>query len=361
MTDSDTNNIETKTLEAKCHCGSVHFTVNVPVSSLPLLVHLCHCSFCRFSIGAPCVFHTKFPGVAKPDFIAPSSEANIKDYKSGDLSTWKFCATCGAHVASHPAGKNWVFSTSIFTDHSPSNFYIGRHIFSKSNQDGGIAHMLPYVGGRELADINPPEGDPRGELVMAEPEVGQHGEDRLRAQCHCGGVSFTFGRPTEEDRKDDMVNKYISPSDENKWLATFDVCNDCRLVNGNHVVGWTFIPTWICEPSIKPDLKIGTAKTYSSSPGVLRAFCGECGATVFYWTEERRMGSDRGIVDVATGILRAPEGSMAQNWLTWRSRLAHPESGREFDTVFVDALIEGSKKWGLEKCGQESNYSIPQV
>lgn len=360
MAESPVDGVDLKTLEAKCHCGSVHFTIDVPTSTLPLPVRLCHCSICRFNSGSPCVFHTNIPEGVTPKFIAPSTEAAIKDYVTDSIAVWKFCATCGAHIASaHRVTARWAVSTSIFIDHGPSNFRIEKHIFSKSTKDGGIVNMLSHIGGREFIDWNPPDDDPRAKLVEAEPEFSEDGEERLRAQCRCGGVSFTIKRPTQEVKDNDFFKKYISPLDDKKWMATMDICNTCRFVHGTHVVGWTFVPLSLCEPAIKSDLKIGTAKTYSSSPGVLRSFCGECGATVFYWTELRRPGEGQDIVDIATGILRAPEGTMADNWLTWRSRIAHLESGREYDEEFADALNEGSKAWSIAKYGHESTYSIP--
>ncbi|KAI9171688.1 Folylpolyglutamate synthase [Paramyrothecium foliicola] len=339
MATSSAENI--KTLEAKCHCGSVHFTHDVPVSSLPLQVHMCHCSLCRHNTGAPCVFYTPLAPGVKPKFVAPSSEANIQAYVSTSGASWTFCQTCGCHVAYvYPNNGKWALSSSIFTDHGSENFRIYKHVYSKSTKDGGIAAMLTHMGGRELLDWNPPDDDPSAAIEESPPEFDQNGEERLRAQCRCGGVSFSFGRPNQEALNDDFLKDFVSPLDNKKWLATWDICNDCRRVDGTHVIGWTFIPLSFCEPGIKSDLKIGTIKTYSSSTGVTRAFCGTCGATVFYGADERRPSERQEIIDVATGILRAPSGSMAEDWLTWRSRLAHYESGTEYDREFAEALDE---------------------
>jgi len=45
---------------------------------------------------------------------------------------------------------------------------------------------------------------------------------------------------------------------------------------------------------------------------VCRSFCSKCGATVAYWCGER---PDE--VDLASGILRGGEGSLAREWLEW--------------------------------------------
>ncbi|KAK7430113.1 hypothetical protein QQZ08_003298 [Neonectria magnoliae] len=355
---SESNGI--KTLEARCLCGSVHFTVDIPKTSLPLRTHLCHCSLCRFSLGSPCVFHTDIPVGITPKFVEPSSDANMTAYLApGSRGGLHFCSICGCHITAIGVEKgNWTVSTSIFTDHDPGNFQIEKHIYSKSVKGGGIAQMLTHIRGRELEVFNPPEDRPDAEVIESEPEVGADGKDRLRAKCHCGGVSFTFPRPTEEVINDSYMSYYVSRTDKSKWHGCFDACKDCRLVNGAHVVGWTFIPLALCEPSIKPDLLIGTAKTYRSSPDVLRSFCGTCGATFFYSVEERRPTDRQQVVDLATGVLRAPEGGMAENWLTWRARIAWLDSGKRFDGEFIEALQEGMNKYVLEKEGKIEDYNI---
>ncbi|KAH6609244.1 hypothetical protein Trco_002590 [Trichoderma cornu-damae] len=348
---------ETKSLEAKCLCGSVHFTIDVPVASLPLPLYICHCSICRFSTGAPCVFHTSLEKGLKPKFIAPSSEKNLTTYfiKGADC-TYDFCSTCGCHIAGVGLDREeWTPSTSIFTDHGPDNFVIKTHVFSDSAKDKGLAQALTHLGERKLPDWNPPKDDPRAKVVESEPEVGEDGQERLRAQCHCGGVSFTIRRPSPEIFEHETLRKFASPIDSTKWLGSYDVCDDCRLSNGTHVAGWTFVPLSYCEPEIKSDLKIGTAKVYPSSPGVQRCFCGTCGATVFYSDDERKLPGPENwhLVDLATGILRAPEGSMAENWLTWRPRLAWADSGKRFDAAFANGLEEGMKKYVVGKVGEE--------
>jgi hypothetical protein len=277
----------------------------------------------------------------------------------GTDSSWTFCSTCGSHIVSVGLKRgNWTVSTSIFSDHGPDNFQIRTHIFSKSVKDEGIAKLLTHIGGREVDVWNPPEDDPRAKLVESEAEVGEDGKDRMRVKCHCGGVSFTFPRPTEEVINDEYMSQYVSHKDKTKWHGCFDHCDHCRLVHGTHLVGWTFIPLALCEPPIKPDLLIGTAKTYRSSPDVLRSFCGTCGATFFYAHEDRRPTDRQQIVDLAIGAMRAPEGLMAESWLTWRARLAWLDSGKRFDKEFTEALQEGMNKYVEELEGKVEDYSI---
>lgn len=281
----------------------------------------------------------------------------------GAKSWWMFCSTCGCHITGIVFGsRDWVVATSIFTDHAPDNFQFVKHIYSRSTGDGGLADILigQNVNGCVLDDWNPPEDDASAELVVPDAEVDERdGQPRLRAQCHCGGVSFTIGRPDGETLAEPLLRPYVSPLDEKKWCATLDACTDCRLLNGTHLIGWAFVPSSALDPPIGSDLVIGTAKTFSSSPGVLRSFCGRCGATVMFATDERPQPGGRRVLDVATGIIQAPGGSMAEDWLTWRTRIAWAGDGEAFDGGFIAALTEGMKQWTVKRYGRELHNDIP--
>jgi hypothetical protein len=356
---------DTKQLEAKCFCGAVHFTLTVALSDLPLPVYICHCSQCRYRSGTLCIFHAPIRTVKPVEFISPSAKENITTYRSpgreAKLDAWQFCSTCGCHVGREsPVGnETWIVSTSMFADHGPDNFYFKQSIYGKSAKDGGLAAMLTHIGGRGLETWDPPDDREDAKIVEAEPEHDNQGAERLRAQCYCGGVSFTLGRPTEEHINNKFHSNYVSPLDKTKWRASVDVCNDCRIVNGTHVASWAFVPLDSCQPPMGKDLKIGTAKTYSSSPGVLRSFCGTCGATVFFSCQERTPTEETMVVDISTGIFRAPEGSMASNWLTWRTRLGNIEYGKPYAPDFFEALEAGMKRWTVERQGGVAEFGIP--
>ena len=348
------------TIEGKCSCGSVHFSFDIPSTEFPLKTHLCHCSICRYSTGAPAIFHKVLPTGCKPKYIGASSEAKLGTYllqRTGSLS--HFCSTCGCHVfCTVPDQDFMVISTSILTFESRKHVQISKHVHSDSVSDGGIACMLSRIGDRQLDVWNPKQEGPSFGVIQPEPEMTHNGKDRLRAECHCKGVSFTLGRPTAEVIEDEFLQGFVSPTDSTKWVACFDVCNDCRLVSGTNVIGWCFVALSSCEPQIGADLEIGTAKIYKSSQGVLRSFCGTCGATVFYSCDDRRKPDGRQAVDIATGILRAPEGPMAQNWLTWRSKIGWFDDGKQYDGEFCEALQQGMNDWSVERYGETTNFPI---
>ncbi|KAK2810665.1 hypothetical protein FQN50_002705 [Emmonsiellopsis sp. PD_5] len=355
---SDPTPTPTKTLTAQCHCKAIHYTLTVPLSLLPLPVHLCHCSICRYTHGAPCVFHAGLPADIKPSWIHPSGPQALTTYQHSADTARRivFCSTCGCQVADITVGdeERWTVSTSIFsTDHNTAdNFVIDKHIFidGDSVPGWGFHHLLPRVAGREMKFY---AGDRTGALLPANRPLAANptsdspatttaqGDDRLHASCHCGGISISFPRPTPDVLADPIYKSRISPLTPRKWIATLDLCSDCRLVSGTHLVPWTFIPLHLLQPAMGPDFAIGTAKTYESSAGVRRAFCGTCGATAFYWCEERPKW-----VDVAIGLVRAPEGVMAEDWVTWRLGVGREYSGEEFDGEFSRAVVEGLEAWG---------------
>lgn len=359
---------ETTTLTAQCYCKAVHFALDVPKSALPLKTHICHCSVCRYTHGTLCIFHAPLPAGVAPRFIAPSSLDALTGYAHAKAKGRRyFCSTCGCHIGDVGINDpNWVISTSIFdASKAEGGFRIGGHVMSKSAKDGGLANWLPSIAGRAMRDWNPSEEDEPEMCAVTEceAETGPDGEERLRARCHCGGVSFTIPRPTPAVAAHEVWKTYLSPVDPGRrWVGCVDLCDDCRLVAGAHVSAWTFVPRSLVMPALGEDLMLGASKTYASSEGVLRSFCGTCGATVFYSCDDRKEkpgGGDDQMLDISVGILRAPEGPLAEEWLTWRTgRAGWMESGKRYDAGLAESLAEGMKAWGNKKYGEALDFAI---
>ncbi|GKT59807.1 DUF636 domain protein [Colletotrichum tofieldiae] len=357
---------EMKVLTAQCYCKDVRFTLTLSTSYLPLKVHLCHCSICRYTHGTLCIFHAPLPPGVAPDFIAPSSLSSLTAYRHATAaSTRYFCSTCSCHIGDVGIDDDdWVISASIFDankDDVPAAWDIRTHVNTASAPGGGLYNWLPRISGVDMKSWNPKESN-KNEIVAPGREVGIDGEDVLRAQCHCGGVAFTISRPNSTMVDDKGYQKWLSPIGSTKWMACVDVCDDCRLQTGAHAVGWAFIPESCLSPQVPEDLGIGTSKTFESSEGVLRSFCGTCGATVMAYFDcggARRHGDGTRLLNVAAGLLRAPEGVLAEKWLTWRTgRLAWGESGMRYDSALTEALLEGLANWGKEMHGETRDFNI---
>ncbi|KAL4937349.1 hypothetical protein BDV06DRAFT_232647 [Aspergillus oleicola] len=345
---------ETKTLTATCHCRSVHFTVSLPISTLPLRTHLCHCSICRTTHGALASFHAPLPLGIEASFLAPSNPKNMTGYKHATAQSTKyFCSICGCHIADRTKGWGeggpWNVSISIFDEIGNGNgnegvWVINEHYFVTGTGNGGFAALLPTIGGRKVKVY---EAQPGGVSFSDASAPLSNACEKLLAQCHCGGISFSISRPKPSFITSPENQGWIHPSDPTKWLALIDVCRDCRLVTGTHVIAWLFVARDHITPLLLDNLLIGTSKAYQSSEGVRRTFCGQCGATVFYSHVSRP-----GIVDVATGILRSKD-VMLGDWAVWRtSRLGYTNDGIEYDRDFTQALSDSLREWGLKTHGE---------
>ncbi|KAF9880206.1 glutathione-dependent formaldehyde-activating enzyme [Colletotrichum karsti] len=346
-----------KTLTAQCYCKSVHFNITVPTSALPLKVHLCHCSTCRYTHGTLSTFHARLPSGVAPSFISPSSLSSLTAYRHATATNTRyFCSTCGCHIGDQGINNDddWVISASIFDankDDVPSVWDIHQHVNTDSAPGGGLYNWLPSIAGKEINVRNPKTPDAKTAAAPAL-ETGEHGEELLRGQCHCGGVSFTISRPSAGVAS---YRDWISPTEPGKWMAGADTCGDCRLQTGAHVTGWAFVPQSCIAPRVPGDLTLGTSKMFQSTEKVSRSFCGVCGASVlaFYSGPERALVDGDRLFNLAVGLLRAPEGVLAEDWLTWRTvKVGWAENGREYDAALVEALAEGTARWG-EKYGDK--------
>lgn len=361
----------TRTLVAQCLCKAVHFTVTVPVVALPLGVHMCHCSVCRTTHGSYTCFHAPLPAGVCPEFVAPSSLAgSTTGYRHpAAAATRYFCKTCGAHIGDDdydsetgetPENAEWRISSSLFAsglhdDGSADQAFTLRTHAMTDSAPSGFHEWLPRLGDRVLAKWNPKPGDafypPATDepYAPAAPEYDAGGREVLRAACHCGGVSFTIARPADVPDLADIAKTSgfrLSAEYPDRWIGCLDGCDDCRLVDGAHVVGWVELPVASISPPVPQDFRLGTLTQHKSSAGALRAFCSVCGATVLFRRTDR---GDSLTIDLATGLLRAPEGVSAHRWIHWREgRLIYHTSAQRYHADFANSLRDGFAAWAAK-------------
>ncbi|KAI2623132.1 DUF636 domain protein [Hypoxylon sp. NC1633] len=348
---------ETQTFAARCHCGNIQFSVTLPTSILPLNAYICSCTLCRYTHGTFGSFHVYLPRGIAPEWT--SSRINVAVYKTpasgpGGHGQRLFCPTCGSHSGHfEPRVAQWVVDTSLFD--APVFYSFTAAVFPRSPRDGGLLSWVPDVGGRSLQLVSVDRDFPPEYRV----QIGKDGAERLRAECCCGGVSFVVPRPSEEVRGDAYMSRYVSPRDPRKWKAFLDFCRDCGRLSSALVVPWVLVPRVVLEPEVPPDLRIGTVKTYMSSDKTTRGFCGRCGATVFLKTKDRSPSEGSEVLNIAMGILRAPEGAKAENWVTWRAgKPAWVDDARMYDPEFVDAVVRGQRQWSLERYGEAPDFDV---
>ncbi|KAK3366179.1 hypothetical protein B0T24DRAFT_723773 [Lasiosphaeria ovina] len=251
------------------------------------------------------------------------------------------------------------------------------HIFVGDTRDGGAACWLRRMNGTAVAaEGNITQrwlgrrGEKSGEVagmdywpplkelpVPASDEDGVPEDDGdVPIRCHCGGVNLVWraGRARREfaaaaaaaagdfegkvegsGARPTQLPWFVDPATY-KSLGSLDGCNSCRRASGADVFNWTFAlvehidfasggSSRFLEDSIAlkvavgaaagaslGDAGLGTLAFYASSPDVQRYFCSRCSATVFYAVDERPE-----MLDVAVGLLRAPDGARAENAVSW--------------------------------------------
>lgn len=365
---------ETKKFAGSCHCGAVRFSVSLPIASLPLRSYFCHCSICRYTQGTYARNSVILPPGIKPDWTGGSMSKEVAEYKiPGCPSSRLFCSTCGSKiggVGEHGTATGgvevkgqWSMMISLFDD---KFWHHCAHAFPKSVPGGGLLDWLLHQG-VAAAGANEEETlwyspDGSDSCIAAEVERAADGTERLRAECHCGGVSFTITRPTQDILDDGYLRRYVSPIDPTKWKALLDLCRDCGRLSGASVMPWMLVPRVAIEPPVPAELgpqPYGTLKTYKSSEPTTRGFCGVCGATVLGATKHRAPTAGQAVLNVAMGLLRAPEGVRAENWVTWRAgKPTWAQDAKMYDEEFTVRLVEGHRRWGFEMYGEAPEFDV---
>ncbi|KAK3995573.1 hypothetical protein QBC44DRAFT_319829 [Cladorrhinum sp. PSN332] len=207
-----------------------------------------------------------------------------------------------------------------------------------------MSELVEQEEGKEGGGYWPPifvQGKEEEERVINDLKAGElPGEVKLG--CRCGGVDLLV-KAGEAQREFEKLAKegrgklpwFVDPV-THKSVGTFDGCDSCRIWSGVEVFNWTFFllkhvgfgdgsegfPTDTAElkaavgegerREVKVDAKFGTLAYYASSPDVQRYFCSRCAACVFYCIDDRP-----DMVDVAVGLLHAPEGARAESIISW--------------------------------------------
>ncbi|KAL2152310.1 hypothetical protein VTH82DRAFT_5494 [Thermothelomyces myriococcoides] len=214
----------------------------------------------------------------------------------------------------------------------PTKIWLGRRYKS---EEVPIGKRWPAI-----EDLLPYEADLKKKTTAAEGDVP--------IRCHCGGVDLVL-RAGEAQRE--FAEKQASGKEElplfvdpvtHKLLGSVDACDSCRTAFGTDVSLWTFAllrhisfaaggdssssspsagfpentsQLWAAVKKKKKegrDPRLGTIAAYASSPDVQRYFCGHCSATLFYAVDQRP-----DMVDVAVGLLYAPDGARAERVISW--------------------------------------------
>lgn len=258
---------------------------------------------------------------------------------------------CGSQCFISTYGKNW-FCVGELIEQSPTSMEnrdawpkdlnrISRHDYVLDTIDGSLTPFLLNLNGRSIPSWSGPADPAHPEIdydlshdaILSLPKKAMEklappgATDYLPAKCYCGGVSLLIKRGNYTSPSATEFSVRSLPSDPTKHLTYLCACRSCRLSTGASLSPWTLVPPSsvfnanfpdrtvtfgysTSEPDTNPGL---TLKHNWSSADTCRSFCGICGATVSYWCAKRPLE-----VDLAVGLFRAEEGSLARRWLEWR-------------------------------------------
>ncbi|KAI0382363.1 Mss4-like protein [Hypomontagnella monticulosa] len=317
-------------LTAECLCKAHTFRTEIPLSKLPLEGNVCHCDSCRHSIGALYVVETTWPQPRESVDIS-----GLERYQFSANITYRFCRTCSTlmfYESQKYPSKLGVFSGSL-KNIDTDVLKLTKHIYVEDTLDGGasIWFRKPNADGKEIPRYRERSEEIPWDWPQASNVVGlaeTHQEQRpIPIWCHCKGIELCFHPPNYDGKLREELPWFIDPRTK-KSLASFDVCDSCRLHFGVDIVNWTFVSlanisslNGSAFPKTTAELKaavdagdsaVGTLAYYQSSDDVQRYFCKVCSASAFYACEDRPE-----ILDLAIGLLEAPGGARAETYLSW--------------------------------------------
>ncbi|WYZ38003.1 hypothetical protein EsH8_II_001509 [Colletotrichum jinshuiense] len=366
-------------LNISCQCKAVSQEVKprAPDSGV-IELHINHSDIDRHATGLLCASY--YP-IQEPQFSKGTTE-----HTAADEWTRYFCSTCGCHVfRSKDLGGQviWELATGVIIESTNDKAdadarFIG-HASVSDTKDGGISVWLSDIGQQPTKDLQQSDPATTRETNGGLPPLSTLvPENALPASCACGTVSFHITRPNDGSyvphsgladllyaacthSEDFMKNpdsiKWWIRADGTKYLAGTCACRSCRLISGFEIQTWAFVPRCNIffhvpgpngEQKTMPldftALPAGILKTHESSPGVLREFCGKCGATVF-WHDIWRPD----VIDVSVGLLRAEEGARAETWLDWWTERCSFEEEAERGRTGEPARIARKLIDGLER------------
>ena len=235
------------------------------------------------------------------------------------------------------------------------------HIFVADTKDGGMSVWLPDA--TPWAERSSEHGGCSSEVISMLQQSPVSAGEKLQAKCHCGGVNFYITRPDIQSEdidspRSDLLVPYESSSSDNpkrikwwirargtKYLAGTCACKSCRLSSGSDVQTWAFVPkSNILQADGRPlDFSMGTLKRYESSEGRYRDFCGTCGATVFWSSNQRNK-----LIDVSVGLFKSHSGARAEDWLEWWTKKVSFEQDAPNKALISD-LKAGLESWASRR------------
>ncbi|UPX20679.1 uncharacterized protein EKO05_0010904 [Ascochyta rabiei] len=254
----------------------------------------------------------------------------------------------------------------------PTPIKFNHQIFVGDTIDGGASAWLQYPNpdsfecksfkfetkDDSLGGAVPQDWSSVDKLAGHEKETG----DKLSVRCKCNGVDLILQREDYSGLKKEELPWNVDP-ETLKLLTILCGCDSCRLQGGTDVWFWTYVEMKhllaarhdVPFPKSSYELKsfidkkdplIGSLAYYASSTRVLRFFCSTCSATVFFAKDERPE-----FLDVAVGLLDAPDGARAEGFLSWSLGLVEYKEDAKggWREGLFDRVEKETEKWRVAR------------
>lgn len=341
----------TKDSRLTCLCGSISEPGSLLAGlAFPVDAELCHCNICRRSSG--CLFTTT---TALRDAPSAASLAHCTAYTSSARATRYFCSKCGCtcfvkRVDATDRCPWQAFSGIVELDvpgASKDVIKVIRQQHVEDTLDGTIAQRLWHIH-RDADGLlsyrrSPSEAPMTKEEIFALSTPSTIAtRSHVEIKCHCENIFFRLSRPDWTVLPSSSA--YVPPPEHlDKCVANCCCCRSCRLgLGAASLQPWLYIPDkHILDLDGTPvqfspeGTSLGSTQDYQSTPGkVIHSFCRTCGAVVFFWSKDRSY-----VVDVALGLVRSAEGSMAPDWISWYAGGRFSSMNEVIDQNLVDALL----------------------
>jgi len=395
---------DTRTIKATCLCGDAAHNITLPSNAFPIPTYFCSCNSCRHMTGTMFLSTAFLPPSYKP---SSSLLDKLTSFKFSDRITQYFCKRCGCMMlcfcVPKPSNTYRAESWDVMTgtlEAFDSVLEPKGYEYLHDTRDGGISDFMPTLNNRPLErwshDIDTSSQLP---LYWRDPSTSKESSNptataRVPAHCKCNNITFYIARPSLQSAHatrswpDLLIPHHSSrtPNSENtttaheswhlrasetKFLAGLCSCTSCRLASGQEITAWAFIPlvdiSLDAEGRVPLELStvtgtggtastVGSLRTYRSSENATRSFCSVCGAIVFFALSEPNQTAEKMLLDVAVGLLDAPEGARAEDWLEWcTSRLSFREDAVGRADSLADGVEKGLREFEERRRQQQGN------
>lgn len=226
--------------QGSCECGSVQFESEGPWRT----ISVCHCGQCRKTSG-----HLWAATAVPESALKITQDTTLEWRESSDSARRGFCNQCGSSLFYQKFDKDHIAIGPGALD-GDTGLSVSRHIFE---DDKGDYYDSPKSPAKAMEWDAPVPGS-----------------------CECGAVKLT------------VVEEPVSA-----WICH---CEQCRKASGY---------IWAGAQLTKDGYQVVSDKTlawYQSTDVTKKAFCTDCGSTVFWWLDGRDAPA------VSCGVLENPTG-----------------------------------------------------